>query len=72
MGFGPFWRGVGLQHTRRLHGSLVNRWSIKRTLNGTKLDMRSTSGVPRPLGKSGPFRERLTPAHEERQEGDAE
>ena len=52
MGFGPLWRGVELQHTRSLYGSLVNRWSTKRTANGTKLDRRSTGGVPRPLGKS--------------------
>ena len=52
MGFGPLSRGVVLQHTRGLYGSPVNRWSIKRTPNGTKLDRRSTSGVPRPLGKS--------------------
>ena len=52
MGFGPLWRGVGLQHTRDLSGSPVNRWSIKRTPNGAKLDTRSTGGVPRPLGKS--------------------
>ena len=49
---GPFWRGVGLQHTRGLYGSPVNRWSIKQTPNGTKLDRRSTGGVPRPLGES--------------------
>ena len=52
MGFGPLWRGVGLQHTRGLYGSPVNRWSIKRTPNGMKLDRRSTGGKPRPLGKS--------------------
>ena len=49
---GPLWRGVGLQHKRGLYGFPVNRWSIKRTSNGTKLDRRSTGGVPRPLGKS--------------------
>ena len=49
---GPLKRGVGLQHTRGLYGSPVNRWGIKRTPNGTKLDRRSTGGVPRPLGKS--------------------
>ena len=49
---GPFWRGIGLQHTRGLRGSPVNRWSIKRTPNGTKLDRRSTGSVPRLLGKS--------------------
>ena len=52
MGFGPLWRGVGLQHTRGLYGSSVNHRSTKRTPNGTKLDRRSTGGVPRPLGKS--------------------
>ena len=52
MDFGPLWRGVGLQHTRGLLGSSVNRWSIKRSPNGTKLDRRSTSSNPRPLGKS--------------------
>ena len=36
---------------RGLYGSPVNRWSIKQTPNGTKLDRRSTGGVPRPLGK---------------------
>ena len=66
IGFGPLWRGVGLQHTRGLYGSSVNRWSIKQTPNGTKLDKRSTNGIPRPLGKSGPIRERLTPAREKR------
>ena len=49
---GPLWRGVGLQHTRGLYGSPVNRWSIKRTPNGMKLDRRSTGSEPRPLGKS--------------------
>ena len=38
-------------HTRPLQ-SPVNRWSIKRTPNGTKLDRRSSGGVTRPLGKS--------------------
>ena len=52
MGFGPLCRGVGLQHKEGFYGYPVNRWSIKRTPNGTKLDMRSTGGIPRPLGKS--------------------
>ena len=52
MGFGPLWKGVGLQHTRALYGYPVNCWSIKRTPNGTKLDRRSTGGKPRLLGKS--------------------
>ena len=51
MGFGPVWKGVGLQDKRGFYGYPVNRWSIKRTPNGTKLDRRSTGGVPRPLGK---------------------
>ena len=51
MGFGPNWKGVGLQHTRGLYGSPVNPWSIKRPPNGTKLDRRSTGAIPRPLGK---------------------
>ena len=52
MGFGPLWRGVGLQHKEGFYGYPVNRWSIKRTPNGTKLDRRSTGSVPRLLGKS--------------------
>ena len=52
MGFGPLWRGVGLQYTRGLYDSSDNRWSIKRSPNGTKLDRRSTGSKPRPLGKS--------------------
>ena len=52
MGFGPLWRGVGMQHTRGLLSPSVNRRSIKRSPNGTKLDRRSTGGIPRLLGKS--------------------
>ena len=51
MGFGPLWKGVGLQHKEGFNGYPINRWSIKRTPNGTKLDRRSTGGVPRLLGK---------------------
>ena len=51
MGLGSLWRGVGLQHTQGLFGPSVNRWSIKRSPNDTKLDMRSTGSKPRPLGK---------------------
>ena len=50
MGYWPVWRGVWLQRTKGLCGYPVNRWSIKRPPNGTKLD-RTTGGVPRPLGK---------------------
>ena len=52
MGFGPLWRCVGLQHKEGFYDTPVNRWSIKRTPNGTKLDRQSTGGVPRPFGKS--------------------
>ena len=50
MGFGPNWRGVGLQ--RGLFGPSDNRWSTKRSPNGTKLDRRSTGSKPRPHDKS--------------------
>ena len=52
VGFGPLWRGVGLQHTRGLYGSSVNRWSIKRSPNGTKLDRWSTGSKERPHDNS--------------------
>ena len=41
-----------LQQTKGLCGYPVNRWSIKRPPNGTKLDRWSTGGIPRPLGKT--------------------
>ena len=52
VGFGPLWKGVGLQHTRGLFGPSVNHWSIKRNPNGTKIDRRSTGSKPRPHEKS--------------------
>ena len=61
MGFGPLWKGVGLQHTRGLFGPSVNRWSIKRSPNGTKLDRRSIGSKPRPLGKSRSNSEMFNP-----------
>ena len=51
LGFCHFGRGVGLQLKEGFNGYPVNRWSIKRPPNGTKLDRRSTGGIPRPLGK---------------------
>ena len=51
MGYWATLEGCWAAHKRGLYGSPVNRWSIKRTSNGTKLDTRSTGGVPRPLGK---------------------
>ena len=61
MGFGPLWKGVGLQHSRGLFGPSANRWSIKRSPNDTKLDRRSTGSKPRPLGKSRSNPEMLNP-----------
>ena len=72
MGFGPLWRGVGLQHTRGLFGSSVNRWSIKRSPMARNL----TGGLPvayqSRLANLGPIRERLTTTHEKRQKGTPE
>ena len=51
MGFGPLWKGCWAAHKRGFNGYPVNRWIIKRPPNGTKLDRRSTGGIPRPLGK---------------------
>ena len=52
LGFGPVWKGCWAAHKRGFYGYPVNRWSIKRPPNGTKLDRRSTGSKPRPLGKS--------------------
>ena len=52
MGFGPLWKGCWAAKRKGVSGYAVNRWSIKRPPNGTKLDRRSTGGVPRLLGKS--------------------
>ena len=49
---GHFEGGCWAAHKRGLYGSPVNRWSIKETPNGTKLDRRSTGAIPRPLGKT--------------------
>src|SRR4051812_16390527 len=51
MGYWAVMRGVGLQHTRGLHGYPVNRWSTKRTPIDPKLDRRSTGAIPRPHAK---------------------
>ena len=71
MGFGTLWGGVGMQHTRGLFGPSVDRWSIKRSPNGTK-----TGGLPvvnqGRMKSLGPIRERLIPAHEKRQKGTPE
>ena len=48
---GHFGRVLGCKTKGAFYGYPVNRWSIKRTPNGTKLDRRSTGAIPRPLGK---------------------
>ena len=70
LGFGTLWWGVGLQHIRGLFGPSVNRWSIKQTPNGTKLERRSTSAIPRPLGKPRAIpRKFYTPSQQETKGG---
>ena len=69
LGFGPLVKGFGLQIERGVSGYAVNRWSIKRPPNDTKLDRRSTGGIPRPLGKPRAIPRSLTPTHEKKQEG---
>ena len=51
MGYWAVMKGCWAAHKRGLYGYPVNHWSIRRSPNGTKLDRRSTDGVPRPLGK---------------------
>ena len=53
MGFGPLCKGCWAAKREGLYGYPVNRWSIKRPPNGTKLDRWSPGGIPRPLGKTG-------------------
>ena len=52
LGFGPLWKGCLAARQKGLSGYVVNRWSIKRPPNGTKLVRRSTGAIPRPLGKT--------------------
>ena len=51
LGLWLLWKGCWAAHKRGFCGYPVNRWSIKRSPNGTKLDRRSTGAIPRPLGK---------------------
>ena len=51
MGFGALWKGCPAAKRRGGSGYAVNCWSTKRPPNGTKLDRRSTGGIPMPLGK---------------------
>ena len=69
MGFGPLWKGVGLQRER---GFTVTRLTV-----GVSKDLQMarnlTGGLPvlyqGRLANLGPFRECSTPAHEKRQKG---
>ena len=69
VGFGLFREGGLLQHTKDLCSYPVNSWSIKRP----PMERNLTGGLPvvyqGHLANLGPFRERLTPAHEKRQKG---
>ena len=71
LGFGPLWRGVGLQEKRGVSGYAANRWSIKRPPSGTKLDSRSTGGEPRPLGKSRAIPRKFNTRTQRETKGDA-
>ena len=51
MGYWAVLEGCWAARQKGLLGYAVNRWSIKQTPNGMKLDRRSTGGIPRPLGK---------------------
>ena len=63
LGFGPLWRGVGLQHTQGLYGS---RLTIG-VSNELQMARNLTDGLPvlyqGRLARLGPFRGRSTPAH---------
>ena len=71
MGFGPLWKGVGLQRER---GFTVTRLTVG-VSNGLQISRNLTGGLPvvyqGRLANLSSFRERLTPAHEKRQKGDA-
>ena len=67
MGFGPVWKGVGLQRERgftvtRLTVGVSNGLQMARNLTGSLLVV--YQGL---MASLGPIRERLTPAHEKRQ-----
>ena len=64
MGFGPLWRGVRLQQKE---GFTVARLTVG-VPNNLQMARNLTGGLPMLyqgcLARLGPFRERLTPAHE--------
>ena len=69
MGFGPLWKGVGLQRER---GFTVTRLTVE-VPSELQMAQNLTGGLPvvyqGRLARLGPFRERLTPSHNERQKG---
>ena len=69
MGFGPLWRGVGLQLKRGICGYAVNRVS-----NDLQMARNLTGGLPvlyqAHLASLGPFRESSTPTHNRRRKGE--
>ena len=71
LGFGTLWRGVGLQRK----DGFVATWLTVGVTNGLQMARNLTGGLlvlyQGRLARLGPFRERLTPAHNERQKGDA-
>ena len=71
LGFGPLWRGVGLH---REGGFTVTRLTVG-VSNDLQMARNLTGGLPvlyqGRLANHGPFREWLTPAHNERQKGNA-
>ena len=68
-GYWTVWRGVLLQHTKGLCGYPINVGAS----NDLQMERNLTGGLPvmyqGHLANLGPFRERLTPAHEKKQEG---
>ena len=71
LGFGPLWRGVGLQHK----GGFTVTWLTVGVSNDLQMARNLTGGLPvvyqGHLESLGPFRESLTPTHEKKEEGDA-
>ena len=71
LGFGPLWRGFGLPTKEAF---TVTRLTVG-VSNDLQMAQNLTGGLPvlyqGRLARLGPFRERLTPAHNERQKGDA-
>ena len=72
MGFVPVWKGCWAAKRRGVCSYPVNRWSTKRTPNGTKLDRRSTGAIPRPLGKPRAIPRKFNTCNEKRQKGTSE